>query len=195
MVVSPVQGRLTAQYGQVCKVQRTLEFQQSPAAAEVGSIWNWSLSDLLSYTDFSNLFLQWKLDAITVDLVWNAPTGATSGTPCRFLYAFDPLAVSTDLTGPTTLLQRKCRVWIPNPTKNTCRITMSPRALMLTTTSAGSSSVAQTIATAGSWFSCDTPQVSYGSLIAWVENFTTANAGAGTFTHYHTMHMSFRGPR
>lgn len=195
MAVGPLSGVLNAQYGPICKVQRTFEFQQSPAAAEVGNIWNWSLSDLPNSTDFTNLFLQWRLDAVTVDVMWNGPDGATSGTPPRFLYAADPLAVSTDLTGSASLLQRKCRVWVPNRTKNSLRITLRPKALMLTTHSAGSSAVAQTIAPPGSWFSCDTPQVSYGSLIAWVENFTTANAGAGVFSHYHTLHMSLRGPR
>lgn len=195
MIVSPERGRLSSQYGAVCRIARVNEFQQSPAAAEAGYIWNWSLSDLPAYTEFSNLFLQWKLDSVTVDVVWNPPEGATSGSPPRLLYAFDPLALSTDLTGPNSLLQRRCRVWVPNRTKNTCRITFRPRALMLTTNASGSSAIAQTIAPAGAWFSCDTPQVSYGNLIAWPENFTTANLGVGSFTHYHTMHMSFRGPR
>lgn len=195
MAVAPLGGALTPSYGPVCRIQRSFEFQQTPAAAEVGSIWNWSLSDLTSFSDFSNLFLQWKLDAVTVDVTYNAPYGAASGTPPRFLYAFDPLALSSDLTGPNVLLQRKCRVWVPNPTKNTLRITVKPRALMLSTNSSGSAAVVQTLAPAGAWFSTDTSQLSYGNLIAWVENFTTANAGAGVFSHYHTMHMSFRGPR
>lgn len=195
MIVSPARGALTPQYGPVVRMQRSHEFQLAAPATEQPTLWNFSLSDLPSFSEFQNLFLQWKLDRVTVDITWNSPTGATSGTPPRMLYCADPMAVAADFTGPNTLLQRKCRVWVPNPTKNTCRISFKPAVIMLVTNEPGSAAIAQAPAPGGLWYSTSTPQVSYGTLVAWHENYTTANAGAGAFTHYHTFHLSFRGAK
>lgn len=195
MIVSPQTGALRPQYGPVVRIQRTAEFQVPVPLAEAPFLWEFSLSDLPNYTEFQNLFLQWKLDKVTVDISWNAPYGAASGTPPRMLYCMDPMAVSADFTSPNSLLQRKCRVWVPNPTKNTCRIVFQPAVVMLITNTAGSTGIAQAPAPRGLWYSTSTDQVAYGRLIAWHENYTPANLGAGQFTHYHTFHLSFRGAK
>ncbi len=195
VVTGPVRGSLTPDYGPVVKIARTLTFSLTPAASDQGWLWNFSLSDVANYSEFTNLFLQWRLDAVTIDVVYT-PSSATGALP-RMLYSNDPLA-SAAPASVTDMVQRRCRVWTPNPTKNTTRITLRPRVCGLVSSSPGvGATIENVVAPAGAWYSCSSTgsSVSYGSLIAWIENFNSGNTSAGTITMYQTCHFAFRGTK
>lgn len=192
-LVSPARGLLTESYGPVCRIQRTLSFDQPTTATDQGWNWNFSLSDVPNSNEFKVLFQQWKLDLVTIDLVWRPPTGVVGGGP-RFVYTNDPFIQS----GATLvdLMQRKARVWAPNPTRNTLRILIRPRVTMLVT-SMPLAPVTNNyaLAPANTWYSCDQDTTSYGTLVAFTENYNTGQQTSGSIQHYHTYHFSFRGAR
>lgn len=195
VVSAPVGGSLTPDYGPIVKIARTLTFSLTPAVSDTGWLWNFSLSDVANSSEFTNLFLQWRLDAVTVDIVYT-PSSATGALP-RMLFSNDPLA-SAAPTSVTDMIQRRCRVWTPNPTKNTTRILLRPRVCNLVSSSpALGATVENSVAQPGAWYSCSSTgsTVSYGALIAWIENFNSGNTASGTITMYQTYHFAFRGTK
>lgn len=192
-IVSPSRGLLTESYGPTCRIQRTLKFDQPTTAVDTGRNWNFSLSDVPNVSEFKNLFQQWKLDLVTIDLVWRPPTGVVGGGP-RFVYTNDPFTQA----GATLvdLMQRKSRVWAPNPTRNTLRILIRPRVTMLvTSTPLASVTTNYALAPANTWYSCDQDGTSYGTLVTFTEDYNDTVQSSGLIQHYHTYHFSFRGTR
>lgn len=195
-VPRPVSGPsgtlLVPAYGPSVRIPRTLQFTVTKPAADSGFLWDFALADVGSASEFTNLFTEWRLDAVGVNMVWN-PSAAV-GAP-RFSWAMDPMATANPAS-LSELEQRRPRMFAPNSVRNTMQLLIKPEATLVSQSDPGGGATLGTmLARPNAWLSTGSTNISYGRLLMWGENFNTGNTSAGDLRLVFTYHFCFRGAK
>ncbi len=141
-------------------------------AADKGWSWGYSMDDLPSYTEFQNLFMEWRIARVDVDFAWTPANPANTLCP-YFLFGFDPQGLGAP-TSQNEALQRGYRAWYANATRSSITYSIRPKPISVV------SSSAQTGATLGfdnaprsTWISTTAPGIYWQGLSGWIGNFNS----------------------
>lgn len=181
--------------GPVCRISRGLNLPLTKAAADKGWWFDFSLADVSNSNEFTNLFLEWRLEMVDITMAWGSTTSVASTFAPVVYYAYDPI-VGTAITSESAALERSYKVWRPNPTRTTLRIRLRPQVTQLVASDPGvGATVNNALLPRGVWLSTNQPTTGYGALVAWITNYNTANTSCGDLSLYVRYHFSFRGTK
>lgn len=182
---------LTPTYGPTVPITRSTAYSWTydATATDRNFTVDWSLSDVPSSSEFTNLFSQWRMKAGTITLTW-LPKDANALAAPRIYFGMDPF-ITTSQTF-TSVQERPHRTWSPTPTRNVLQLQLKPRVVQLVATGPQSTAtVANALAPPGLWYDCTMPAISYGKF--WV--FMTGFADVGSFAVKQDYMFEFRGTR
>lgn len=182
---------LSPNMGPIHKFSRTFGLALSKSAADQGFQVTFALSDLANFTEFQNLFMEWRIDSVQVHAVWTAATSI--GPNPRIYAALDPVATTAPLS-VAEIIQKKHTVWQTTPTSVDWVCIIKPRVTNLVATSPATGAlVANSLLPANEFISTVSPSVGYGALQLFVGSYNTGLASSGTLVLNLTYNMSFRG--
>lgn len=183
--------QLRPTYGPTVRISRSVVYDWTRTAADGGFFMDWSLGDVPNSSEFTALFAQWKLAGAAFTITWRSANEANPVRPTVY-FALDPFATAAP-SALAEVLERPNRTWTPNAQRTVLQVSCRPRAIALSASGAGSGSlVINSLAGQDQWYTCASPQLSYGSVLFWVANW---GAGAGTIQVKQDYMFCFRSPR
>lgn len=155
-------------YGPQVRIARSVAYDLTRAGASGGYYFDWSLSDVPNSAEFTALFAQWKLVKGSITFTWRSSNDANPARP-TFTMAVDPFATAVPASREE-VLQRSNRTWSPNAQRTTLQLDVKCAAMQLAASGPSSGAlVINTLAPRSAWYPTANPQVSYGSLLIWIE--------------------------
>lgn len=182
---------LTPTYGPVVRISRSSAYnwQYDSTATDRNFTVDWSLSDVVNSSEFTNLFSQWKLARASITITW-LPKDSNALSAPRVYFGMDPF-ITSSLTF-STVMERPHRIWSPTPQRNVLQLTLNPRVVQLVATGPQTSAtVANGLAPRSMWYDTTNQAIAYGKM--WV--FMTGFADIGQFAVKQDYQFHFRGTK
>lgn len=179
--------------GPVHRMARTFGFGIEKGATDIGRIYPFGLLDVPNSTEFTALFMEWRVDSVSVHFTWVPPS--TVGATPRLLCSYDPTATTAPASA-SAILSRRHTVWSTSPTSRDFVLTFKPRVTSTVQKDpALGTTTAYAVAPGSTFISTGNADVRYYALLLWIEFFNTGIASCGDLNALVTLRMSFRGLR
>lgn len=178
----------------VLRASRLLAVDLAKSGSDKGWWWNFALSDTSGSSEFTALFKEWKLNRVDVGFIWTPSSLTSPEAGPRMFFTADPTTATTP-SSEDELLQQGCKQFSFSLTRNTFRVSFTPRVTQLVASAPGSgSTVNNAVMPPNTWLSTNQPTTGYGALVAWIQGYNNS-ANTGVLRMTTAYHFTFRGLR
>jgi len=178
--------------GPIHRFNRSTQLTLAAAAADKGYSYNFALSDVPNYTEFTGIFTQWRLKRVQIDMTWLVSVNANPTSTPQIYYSVDPFATTAPGT-LATMIARPYKTFVFGPNSNMLTIQADLKSLSVTQSGPGAGSTLGLKLSDGGWLDCAQPQIAYGNLIFWLQNFNTGGEVLPVINVVFRHEFEFRG--